>query len=128
MGKKTSTKASANPKPKTYTVVIKPFSPVAFAIPGIRKARPDDSVRFSNKTNGPIIIRMAASSVLKGLTLNRTMSVAAGKISEPIKVVAKSGTHEYSVHYEYEDRTAKKTRRGFAIGASSPKIIIVRPK
>ena len=113
---------------RTYTVKIKPISPVAFAVPGIRKVRHGDSLKFRNNTKGPIKIRMAASRVLNGLTQSKTEEVAAGGISDPFEVVATSGTHEYSVHYEYEDRVAKKTRRGFAIGASSPKIIVVPPR
>ena len=76
---------------------------------------------------GPIEIRMAASGVLKGLTYNRKQVVGPGETSDPFELIATSGTHEYSVHYEYDDKKAHKTRSGFAIGASSPKIIVVPP-
>jgi len=111
---------------RTYTVKIRPISPVAFAVPGIRRARKGDLVRFRNGTNGPIKIRMAASGVLKGLTQRKTTEVLPGETTEPFEVVESSGTHEYSVHYDYDDLPAKKKRRGFAAGASSPKIIIDR--
>jgi hypothetical protein len=113
---------------RKYTVEIKAIPPVAFAVPGIRKVEHGDTVRFKNSTRGPIEIRMAASGVLKGLTYSRKKQVDPGEISEPFEIVADSGTHEYSVHYEYEDAKAKKIRRGFAIGASSPKIIVVPPR
>ena len=111
---------------KTYIVNIRPISPVAFAVPGIRKARGGDQVKFRNSTNGPIKIRMAASGVLKGLTQKRTVDVPPRKTSEPFDVVDSPGTHEYSVHYNYLDKQKKKRRTGFAIGASSPKVIIDR--
>ena len=47
---------------------------------------------------------------------------------EKLEVAALEGTHELSVHYSYWDKQKKKRRTGFAIGASSPKMIIVRPK
>jgi hypothetical protein len=113
---------------RKHTVEIKAIPPVAFAVPGIRKAATGDTLRFKNGTNGPIEIRMAASGVLKGLTYNRKQVVGPGETSDPFELIATSGTHEYSVHYEYDDKKAHKTRSGFAIGASSPKIIVEPPR
>ena len=128
MAKTTSIKASATPKPKTYTVAIEAIAPVAFAVPGIRKVFTHDSIIFHNKTGGPVRISVAADKVLKGVKKLTPKLVSNGK-KKKFEVEATEGTHEISVHYSYKDKKKKnKLRTGFAIGASSPKIIIVRPK
>ncbi len=114
---------------KNYTIDIEEISPVAFAVPGIRKVCTGDTVAFHNATSGTIKIRMAADDVLKGLEEENFVKVLSDRTSEQFEVLKDSGTHEISVHYSYKDKKKKnKLRTGFAIGASSPKIIIVRPR
>ena len=125
MAKTTAIKVSATPKPKTYTVAITAIPPVAFAVPGIRRVRTGDTIIFHNKTGGPVKISMAADKVLKGAKPLKPMLINNGK-KRSFEVVAIEGTHEFSVHYSYWDKRKKKRRTGFAIGASSPKIIIDR--
>jgi len=114
---------------RTYTVKIRPISPVVFAVPGIRQVHNGDSLKFHNMTKGPIEVRMAARGVLTGLTNKTTKKILPGEFSPPFKVVGGLGTHEYSVHYEYEEKKygKTKTRTGFAIGASSPKVVVIPP-
>jgi hypothetical protein len=125
MAKTTATKVSATPKAKKYTVAITAIPPVAFAVPGIRKVREGDTVIFHNRTGGPVNISVAADKVLKGVKPLKPKLIQNGK-KRAFEVVADSGTHEFSVHYSYWDKRKKRRRTGFAIGASSPKIIIVR--
>jgi hypothetical protein len=127
MANKTSAKTSANPKPKTHTVTIEAIAPVAFAVPGIRKAFTGDSIIYHNKTGGPVKISVAADNVLQGVKKLTPKLVNNGK-KRKFKVVAGEGTYEISVHYSYRDKKKNnKLRTGFALGASSPKIIIPRP-
>ena len=127
MGNKTSTKAPAKPKPKTYTVTIEAIAPVAFAVPGIRKACTGDFIVYYNKTGGPVKISVAADNVLKGVKKLTPKLISHGK-KRKFEVVAPDGTHEISVHYSYKDKKKNnKLRTGFAIGASSPKILVVPP-
>jgi len=125
MAKTTAIKVSTNPKPKTYTVAITAMAPVAFVVPGIRKVRTGDTIIFHNKIGGPAKISVAADKVLKGVKPLKPQLIQNGK-KRAFEVVAESGTHEFSVHYSYWDKRKKRRRTGFAIGASSPKIIIVR--
>ena len=126
MGKKTSTKSPAKPNPKTYTVTIEAIAPVAFAVPGIRKASTGDFIIYHNKTGGPVKISVAADNVLHGVKKLTPKLISHGK-KRKFKVVAPEGTYEISAHYSYKDKKKdNKLRTGFAIGASSPKIIIVR--
>ena len=127
MATKQSTQSTTNSDPETYIIEIKAIPPVAFAVPGIRKVRQGDYVIFDNKTGGEITVTMAANGVLDGMDKLDQKTLKHGP-SKPFRVKPDSGTHEISVHYEYteEKNEKKKLRTGFAIGASSPKIIIVR--
>jgi len=125
MAKGTAIQVLPTPKPKTHTIAITAIPPVAFAVPGIRRVRTNDTIIFHNKTGGPIKISMAADGVLKGAKPLKPMLVRNG-LKRAFVVVATDGTHEFSVHYSYQDKRKKKRRTGFAIGASSPKIIIDR--
>jgi len=128
MAKTSSIKASVTPKPKTYTIVIEAIAPVAFAVPGVRKVSTGDSIIFHNKTGGPVKVSMAANNVLQGVERLAPKLINNGK-KRKFKVVATEGTHEISVHYSYRDKKKNnRLRTGFAIGASSPKIIIVRQR
>ena len=115
----------------THKIEIQAIPPVAFAVPGIRRVRTGDTINFHNKTGGPVKISMAADNVLKGtktlkpLKLLKPMLINQGQ-KKAFEVMATDGTHEFSVHYNYLDKQKKKRRTGFAIGASSPKIIIDR--
>ena len=126
MAKTTSIKVSATPKPKTYTVAIEAIAPVAFAVPGIRRVITGDSIIFHNRTGGPVKISLAADKVLQGVKKLTPKLINHGK-KRKFKVVAPEGTYEISAHYSYQDKKKKKLRTGFAIGASSPKIIVVPP-
>jgi len=127
MAKKRSTKTTETLKPETYAVTIEAIAPVAFAVPGIRKVQTGDSIVFHNKTGGPVRISVAADKVLKGLKKLQPKLIKTGG-KKKVKVVAIEGTHELSIHYSYRDRQKNnKLRTGFAIGASSPKIIIEPP-
>jgi hypothetical protein len=42
-------KTVVSPTPNTYTIEIKAIPPVAFAVPGIRKACKGDIIQFDNK-------------------------------------------------------------------------------
>ena len=109
-----------------HKIEIQAIPPVAFAVPGIRKVRTGDTIEFHNSTGGQIKIYAADKGVLKGVGKLEQRVVNNGKKGSFI-VVATDGTHELSVHYRYKDKTKNdKLRTGFAIGASSPKIIIVR--
>jgi hypothetical protein len=125
MAKKPARKKSKATKPNTYTVTIEPISPVAFAVPGIRKAAPGDTIIFHNKTGGPVRLSVAADNVLKGLKKLQPDLIRTKK-SKKYKVLATRGTHELSIHYSYKDKN-NRLRTGFAIGGSSPKIVIVPP-
>ncbi len=114
------------PSPKTYTIEVKAIPPVAFAVPGIRKACKGDTIEFDNQTGGPITVSMASKDVFQGVDKLTQKRINTGK-ARKFKVDADSGTHELSIHYRYFDKGKKKWRTGFAIGASSPKIVIVRP-
>jgi len=127
MARNTSTKVPTAPKPKKYTVTIEAIAPVAFAVPGIRKVATGDSITFHNKTGGPIKISPAANNVLKGAKQLKPELIRTGK-KKTFEISAPVGTYEYSVHYSYRDKKKNnKLRTGFAIGASSPKIIVVPP-
>lgn len=127
MARKTPTKETAAPKPKKYTVTIEAIAPVAFAVPGIRKVATGDSITFHNKTGGPVRISIAGDNVLKGVKKLQPKLINNGKKKE-FEVQATEGTHELSLHYSYRDKKKNnKLRTGFAIGASSPKIIVVPP-
>ena len=127
MGKNASTKTPATPKPKKYTVTIEAIAPVAFAVPGIRKVQTGDSITFHNKTGGPVRVSVAADKVFKGVKKLQPKLINKGTKKE-FEVEAIDGTHELSVHYSYQDKKKNNKRRtGFAIGASSPKIIVVPP-
>jgi len=127
-GTSTATSAPRKRKPEKYTVAIEAIAPVAFAVPGIRLVTNGDSVVFHNKTGGPVKISIAANNVLEGVKKLTPKLLNNGKKRE-FKVVASEGTHELSLHYSYRDKKKKnKLRTGFAIGASSPKIIVVPPK
>lgn len=119
-------KIVASPSPKTYTIEIRAIPPVAFAVPGIRKACKGDTIEFDNQTGGPITVALAADNVFEGVERLSPKRINTGR-KRKFKVDADSGTHELSIHYRYFDTTKKKWRTGFAIGASSPKIVIVRP-
>jgi hypothetical protein len=119
-------KTVVSPTPNTYTIEIKAIPPVAFAVPGIRKACKGDIIKFDNQTGGPITVTLAADKVFKGVGKLGQKRINTGK-TQKFTVDADSGTHELSIHYRYFDTTKKKWRTGFAIGASSPKIVIVRP-
>jgi plastocyanin len=125
MAKKPSKKKSKATKPNNYTVKIEPISPVAFAVPGIRKAAPGDTITFVNNTGGTVRLSAAGSNVLKGIKRLQPVQINKGK-KKTFTVLPKSGTHELSIHYNYTDEN-KRRRTGFAIGASSPKIVIVPP-
>lgn len=127
MARGTQAQKAPAPKPKTYTVKITAMPPVAFAVPGIRKVATGDTITFHNTTGGPVKISAAADNVLKGVKPLTPKLIATGK-KRSFEVAAVDGTHELSVHYSYWDKQKKKRRTGFAIGASIPKIIIVRPK
>ena len=123
-----SVDTSTNPEPETYTVTIEAIAPVAFAVPGIRKAATGDSITFENNTGGPIQLSTAAENVLEGIGMLHPETIDIGG-SMTCKVEAPLGTYELSVHYSYPDKTKNnKLRTGFAIGASSPKIIVVPPR
>ena len=109
-----------------HRIEIQEISPVAFAVPGIRKVCQHDTVYFKNSTTGTIKIRVASDEALEELKEKDVEKVHTGKESKRFTVIAKSGTYEFSVHYSYWDKRKKRRRTGFAIGASSPKIIIVR--
>jgi len=129
MAKGTSIQVAATPKPKTYTITIQAFPPVAVAAPGIRKVRTGDSIIFHNKTGGPLKIFPAAGNVLDGVGKLTPNLVNKGG-TRKFKVVAVDGTHELSVHYSYWEMRKKKRyklRTGFAIGASSPKVVVIPP-
>ena len=119
-------KIVASPSPNTYTIEIKAIPPVAFAVPGIRKACKGDIIEFDNQTGGPISVTLAADNVFEGVGKLSQKTINTGK-KRKFKIDAESGTHELSIHYRYLDPVKKKTRTGFAIGASSTKIVIVRP-
>ncbi len=111
-----------------HTIKIEAFPPVAVVAPGIRKASTGDTITFVNKTGGPVKISTADNHVLKGVDGLTPKPIATGK-RRKFTVEATKGTHELSVHYKYKDKTKNnRLRTGFAIGASSPKIIIVPPK
>ena len=79
MAKKTAREASPKVKPNAYTVTIEPISPVAFAVPGIRKAAPGDTITFHNKTGGPVRLSVAADGVFKGLKKLQPKLISTGK-------------------------------------------------
>ena len=108
-----------------HVIEIKAFPPVAVVAPGIRKVRTGDSIVFHNLTGGQIRIYAADKGVLKGVGKLESRVVNNGKTGT-FEIEATEGTHELSVHYRYKDKTKNdKLRTGFAVGASSPKIIIV---
>jgi hypothetical protein len=119
-------KIVASQKSNTYTIEIKAIPPVAFAVPGIRKACKGDIIEFDNQTGGPITVTLAADRVFKGFGKLSQNRINTGK-KRQFTVDADSGTHELSIHYRYFDTAKRKWRTGFAIGASSPKIVIVPP-
>jgi len=96
-------------------------------VPGIRKVQTGDSIVFHNKTGGPVRISVAADKVLKGVKKLQPKLISEGR-ERQFEVEAVEGTHELSIHYNYRDKNKNNKRRtGFAIGASSPKIIVVPP-
>jgi len=110
----------------THKVEIQAIPPVAFAVPGIRKVRTGDTIEIHNSTGGQVKIYTADKGVLKGMGKLAPRVVNNGKTGS-FEVEATDGTHELAVHYRYKDKKKNnKIRTGFAIGASSPKIIIVR--
>jgi hypothetical protein len=130
MAKGPAIQVTPKPKPKTYTVTINAIPPVAFAVPGVRKVVTGDFIVFHNKTGGPVRISVAADDVLTSAKKLKPMLISNGK-KRKFKVKAVAGTHELSIHYSYWEMRKKeryKLRTGFAIGASSPKIIVVPPK
>jgi len=119
-------KIVASQKSNTYTIEIKAIPPVAFAVPGIRKACKGDIIEFDNQTGGPITVTLAADKVFKGFGKLSQNRINTGS-KRQFTVEADSGTHELSIHYRYYDTVKRRWRTGFAIGASSPKIVIVPP-
>jgi len=125
MARITPRKTSAAPKPTRHIVSIEAIAPVAFAVPGIRKVEAGDFIEFQNRTGGPVRISVAADNVLKGVKKLQPKLIKTGG-KKKFTVVATGGTHELSLHYSYRDKKKNnKLRTGFAIGASSPKIIVV---
>jgi len=127
MARETSVQVASTSRPKNYTVTITAIPPVAFAVPGVRKVANGDTIVFHNRTGGPVKISVAADKVLKGVKALEPKLVNNGK-KRSFLVEAQDGTHELSVHYSYWDKQKKKRRTGFAVGASSPKIIIIKPQ
>lgn len=97
---------------------------MAFAVPGIRKVQHGDLIVFDNQSGGQVTVTVAANTVLEGAAKLSHKQINKGK-KRTFKVAAESGTHEFSIHSTSYDEEEAKTRTGFAIGASSPKIIIV---
>ena len=115
-----------------HKIEIQAIPPVAFAVPGIRKVKTGDTIIFANQTGGPVRIYAAASDILKR---GKTRECVKRPVPQLIKtdqemectVEGSKGTYEFAMHYRYKDKTKdNKTRTGFAIGASSPKVIIDR--
>ena len=112
-----------------HTIEIRAFPPVAVVAPGIRDVRRNDEITFVNQTGGPLRLFTAEDGVLKGIDRLHPQTVFTDK-KRTFKVGATEGTYELAIHYKYDEmkKGRKKTRTGFALGASSPKIIVVPPK
>jgi hypothetical protein len=88
-----------------------------------------DFVVFENNTPGRVKITMASNKVLKGLKELEPLHVSGNNgQSKKFEVEKNLGSHDFSVHYKFRDPVTNEWRTGYAEGASSPKIIIVRPK
>ena len=129
MNAKKQKQQGSNPPSTSHIITVTSQPPVAVATPPILKVSQDDDVTFLNKTCGTIDIRMAAKGVLKGLGTTPTDLIDPNKSSGPYKVLADKGTHEISIHYQYMERREKgdKERAGFALGGSSPKVVVTPP-
>lgn len=118
--------------PKTITV--KKFAPVAVAVPGVLKVKQGDVIEIRNETGESIRVFTAGDEVLsvnkdgQQTKLQRLeQHTISGISSDNFTVEKDDGTHELAVHYSYDDPEKKRKRTGFALGASSPKIVVVRP-
>ena len=101
--------------------------PVAIAVPGVLKVEKGDYIEVDNQTGARITVLLADNDVLVG-TKKLTPKLVNNKQKRKFKVKAESGTHELSIHYRYFDTAKKKFRAGFAVGASSPKIVVIPPR
>jgi hypothetical protein len=111
-----------------HRIDIQAFPPVAVVAPGIRKVAQGDTITFYNKTGGPVRILTAGDNVLKGVGSLSPKLISTGK-NRKFTVEASQGTHELAAHYKYKDKKKdNRVRSGFAVGASSPKIVVVPPK
>jgi hypothetical protein len=112
-----------------HTIEIRAFPPVAVVAPGIRDVCKGDEITFVNKTGGPLKIFTAEDKVFKGIGRLDPQNIYTKK-NKKFTVEASEGTYELAIHYKYDEmkKGKKKTRTGFALGASSPKIIVVPPK
>lgn len=111
-----------------HKIEIKAFPPVAVVAPGIRDVCKGDKITFVNKTGGPLKIFTAEDDVFTGIKRLDPENIYTSK-DKTLTVDASEGTYELAIHYKYDEvkKGKKKTRTGFAIGASSPKIIVVPP-
>ena len=108
-------------------IKIEANPPVAIAVPGVLKANKGDFIEIENKTGARIIVFTADGGVLEDAERLQQKYVNKNQ-KRKFKVEAVSGTHELSIHYRYYDAAKKKYRAGFAVGASSPKIVVIPPK
>lgn len=109
-----------------HEINITGIPPNVQAIPPAPRISVGETVVFVNRTAGDIKILMASDEVLDDLKELQKLHV---KPDEPSKVLVAQdnvGEHQYAAHCRYKDPDTKKWLGVFAIGASSPKIIIDR--
>lgn len=92
---------------------------IAVVDPGIVLVDFRDTIQFYNQSTGNAIVLIAESGVLDPLQSGQGESIDPRSASGAFTVVATSGIHEYQVLV-----TLSNGKRVFAIGASTPKIII----
>ena len=94
--------------------------------PAIVQVFAEDTVTFGNDTGGEVKLYLAAGGVLKGVRPMVALAIEEKSGGKGYDVIGEPGVYECAAHYKLKDRKGK-VHTGFAVGASSPKIIILPP-
>jgi len=109
-----------------HEIEITGIPPDVKAIPPAPTVRVGETVVFKNAMDGDIKILMASDDVLNDLKELHKLHIKEGGTSKVLVAQDNIGEHQYAAHYRYKDPETNKWLGAFAIGASSPKIIIDR--
>ena len=127
MAAKTSISVQQSTPQDLIEIHIKKINTDIRAVPPDPKLPRGHHVVFVNDTPGRLKIFMASSGVLDGLSEIKEFHVKGNGRPKKLEVIGDLGEHEYMVHFKFKKKSTDPWRKGFAIGRSSPRIVVIKP-